>query len=158
MVMVGAERSVLDDDAGAVPVVGHPVGLELEHDIRHDRGAEQPVEVGRVQPLDDVGHANRTSPLEAREQIDDADRGERIASLGDGRWGDRRIRQAVGSRTQRWETDGGDGGVDHGVGHLRLVQWGLAESLPPEARRHHSQCGLRTCERTFTARMTRSQP
>ena len=96
--------------------------------------AEQPVEIGRVQPFDDVGEANRASPFDPCQQVDDADRSERIAGLGDRRWVDPRVRQAGRRRAQRRETDGGDGGIDHGVGHLRLVHWGLPKAYHQRSR------------------------
>ena len=105
MAMVGAERAVLDHDPRAVAVVGHPVRLELERDVGDDRDREQPVEVGRVEPVDDVGQTDRRPALEAGEQVDDPDRGERVAGLGDGRRRDGRVGQAVGRRAQRAQAD-----------------------------------------------------
>ena len=55
MAIVAPRRPVLDDDARRIPVVGHPVGLERQRDVGHDRRTEPPVEVRRVQPVDDVG-------------------------------------------------------------------------------------------------------
>ena len=62
------------DDAGAVAVVGHPVRPELEDDVGHDRDGEQPVEVGRVEPIGDVGEPERPAALEPGKQVDDAER------------------------------------------------------------------------------------
>ena len=83
--MVGAERTVLEDDPRAVAVVGHPVGLQLEGDGGHDRDGEQPVEVGRIQAIDDVGEPDRRAALEPSQQVDDPHGRERIARFGDGR-------------------------------------------------------------------------
>src|SRR6478735_4314048 len=55
--------TVLELDPGGVAVVGHPVRLELEDDVGDDRDGEQPVEMGRVEPVGDVGEANRSAPL-----------------------------------------------------------------------------------------------
>ena len=73
IVSVGPDRSVVDLDPRAVAVVGHPVGLELERHIGHDRHREQPVEIRRVQPVGDVGQADRPAALEPGDQVDDPD-------------------------------------------------------------------------------------
>ena len=72
-------RPIVDDDPGAVPVVGHPVGLELERDVGDDRGAEQPVEVRRVEPIGDVRQPDRPATLEPGEQVDHPHGRERVA-------------------------------------------------------------------------------
>ena len=74
MAMRRPEWPVLDDDPRAVPVVGHPVRLERQRDVGDDGRAEPPIEVGRVQPVDDVGDADRPAALETSEQIDDPER------------------------------------------------------------------------------------
>ena len=85
MVRVGPVSPVGDDDPRAVAVVGHPVRLELERHVGDDRGREEPVEVRGVQPVGDVGHADRAAALETRHEIDDAQARERIPCLADGR-------------------------------------------------------------------------
>ncbi len=125
-------RSVLDDDPGAVAVVGHPVGLELERDVGDDRRAEQPVEVRGVEPIGDVGDPDRPPALEPGQQVDHPDGRERVAGLGDRRRVDDRIRQSGRRRAQRAQADGEDGGLGHGVGHLRLNSLGIGRSLPPD--------------------------
>ena len=84
MVRVGAERAVLDDDPGAVPVVGHPVGLQLERDVGDDRHAET-TSRDRSRSRRSTMSASRigTPALEPREQVDDAHGRERVAGLGD---------------------------------------------------------------------------
>ena len=121
MVSVGPSGPSSIDDAGAVAIVGHPVRLELERDVGDDRDREQPVEIGRVEPVDDVGESDRRAALEPGQQVDDADGRERVARLRDRRRRDVRIGHPVGSRTGRPEADGRGGSVAHGVGHLRLI-------------------------------------
>ena len=91
------------DDAGRVPVVGHPVRLELEQHVDDDRAAEQPVEVGRVELVDEVVEADRAAALEPGDEVDDAERRERVAGLGDDR------RAEVGGGHARRSRSQGDG-------------------------------------------------
>ena len=109
------ERAVVDRDPGAVPIVGHPVRLELERDVGDDRDREQPVEIGRVEPVDDIGQSDGRAPLEAGQQVDDPDGRERVAGLRDDRRREDRIGQPGGCRTQRTEADGRARDVRHGV-------------------------------------------
>ena len=126
MVTVGPWSPSATTMPRAVAVVGHPVRLELEHDVRDDRGREEPVEVRRVQAVGDVGQPDRSSTLDAGEEVDHPDGRERIAGLGDGRRRERRVGQALRRRAERSQADGrrgsiGHGGVGHGDG--RISDW-----------------------------------
>lgn len=68
-------------DAVAVAVVGLPVGLELDRRRDDDSARKGPVEVIRVQSVDDVTDPNRLAAWDAGQQDHDAKLGERIASV-----------------------------------------------------------------------------
>jgi hypothetical protein len=84
-VRVGPCGPILEHDAGAVAVVGHPVRLELDGHRHDGLGREQPIEVRGVEPVGDVGDADRPATLDPREETDHPDGRERIAGLSEGR-------------------------------------------------------------------------
>jgi len=100
---IGAVRAVRELDARAVPVVGEPVRLEGNRDVDHDGGREDPVEVGRVQPIDDVGDPGRPAALDPGEQVDHPEGREGIVRFGDDRRREVHVRQAGGRRPQGTE-------------------------------------------------------
>ena len=115
-------RAVLEDDARAVAVVGHPVRLELDDDVGDDRDGEQPVEVGRVEPVGDVGEPLRAAALEPGERGRSTRSGrERVAALGDGRRRDGRVRQAGRGGPERAEPDRREGRARSRADDLRVV-------------------------------------
>ena len=75
---------------------------------------EQPVEIAGVEPIGQVGESDRSSALDARQQVDDPEGRERIAALADVRRIDLRVGQARGRRAQRAQADGDGGRVGHG--------------------------------------------
>ena len=86
--------AVVERRSPSVAVVGHPVRLELEDRVGDDAVGEEPVEVGRVQPIDDVGDPDRPAALESGEQADDPGGRERVAGFGDRRRAEVRLGQA----------------------------------------------------------------
>ena len=66
---------------------------------------EQPVEMGRVEPVGDVGEADRSAALDPGQQVDHPQRRERVAGLADRRRGDPRVGQSRGGRPERAEAD-----------------------------------------------------
>src|SRR3954451_2139758 len=107
--------AVVEDDPRRVPVVGHPVGLQRDQDVADDRTVEQPVDVGGVEPVDDVVEPDRAPALETRDEADDSERRKRVARFGDGRRAQVCRRQGPRGRPKRGQT----GGRDRGRGHRR---------------------------------------
>ena len=120
-----AIRALVDDDPRAVAVIGHPVRLELDDDVRDGLDRKQPVAVCGIEPIRDVGQPNRHAALEPGKQVDHPQRGEGIATLGDGRRLDVRIRQAAGCRPE-WPKAGCRGAnIGHDESDLRVIWSGL---------------------------------
>ena len=105
MVTVGPAGAVDELDPGRVAVVGHPVRLELEDDVGDDRDREQPVEMGRVEPVGDVGEADRSAALDPGQQVDHPQCRERVAGLADRRRVDPGVWKSRGGRPERAEAD-----------------------------------------------------
>ena len=116
----------------------------------HDRSREDPVEVGRVETVDDVGQPDRPAARDAGEQVDDAERRERIAGLRDDRRRDVRVGQAGGCRSQRTQADGRDRTVGHGsVGHeAGISDWFTRDSGPKPITRSIADASLPPPTRT----------
>ncbi len=74
---------------------------------------EQPVQVARVERVDQVVEAGRAAALEPGHEVDDPDRRERVARLGDDRRRQVDGREAVGRGAQPEVAGGGDGSVGH---------------------------------------------
>jgi hypothetical protein len=111
-------RAIVDDDPRRVAVIAHPVRLELEGDVRDDRGREDPVEVICVEPVDDVGDPDRPATLDAGKKRDDSQPAERVADLRERGRLNVRFGQAGRGRSQRREA--GRRSSDVGQGDLRL--------------------------------------
>jgi hypothetical protein len=138
-----AVRPVAEDDARAIAVVGHPIRLELEDGVGHDRRGEGPVEVTRVQAGHDIVDPERNAALHPGEEVEDPHGRERVAGLGDGRRLEGRVRQ-TGGRGSEEEQPRGRG---RRLGHdLRICsRWRIPTSfiriVGEDSTRSSRDCG-----------------
>lgn len=105
----GTVRPIIDGDPRRAAVVCHPVRLELDECVGHDAAGEEPVQVRGVEAVDEVVDQDRPPALEPRHEMDDPERSERIARLGDNGRGNIRIGQAGGRRPEPELPGGSDG-------------------------------------------------
>ena len=123
------DRAVLDDDARAVAVVGHPVRLQLQRDVGDDRDRER-ASRGSVALSRSAMSARRIGrpALDTGEQVDHPEGRERIARLPDRGW-----RRSPGRAARRARDATARGRWSREVrrsrsGDLRVGYWGLRES------------------------------
>jgi hypothetical protein len=110
----GSVLAVLDQDSGGVPIVGHPVRLQLQDGGLDHRALEDPVEVAGVQLGNEVRDADGDAALDSGHQIDDPQGGEGIAGLGDDGWLNVRVGQTGRWLAKRTESRRGSSADGHG--------------------------------------------
>src|SRR5436190_10023443 len=110
---------VAENDARGVPIVGHPVRLEPDQRIGDDRAVEKPIEIRGVERVDDVVDPLRPTSLEARDEVQDPDAGERVAGFGDDRRLDVGVREPSRGHAQDERSGRCGAGVGHADGHVK---------------------------------------